>query len=95
VLRPLAAQNFTPDRPSHFFSTKHPIAMNQPAPKRQWRRWTPEDLEALSDLAGELPWRMVVEQFNQARPPRTPKALTRQAEAMGLSIMAMIALIIG
>jgi len=29
---------------------------------------------------------MVVEQFNQARPPRTPKALTRQAEAMGLSI---------
>ena len=86
MLRPLAAQNFTPDRPSHFFSTKHPIAMNQPAPKRQWRRWTPEDLEALSDLAGELPWRMVVEQFNQARPPRTPKALTRQAEAMGLSI---------
>ncbi len=43
-------------------------------------------LEKRIRLAGELPWRMVVEQFNQARPPRTPKALTRQAEAMGLSI---------
>ena len=83
---PLAAQNFTPDHPSHLFSTKHPAAMTQPAPKRQWRRWTPEDLELLADLAGEIPWHMVVEQFNQSRPHRTPKALTRQAEAMGLSI---------
>ncbi len=66
--------------------TPSSLDMTEPTPKRQWRRWTPEDLEALSDLAGELPWRMVVEQFNQARPPRTPKALTRQAEAMGLSI---------
>ncbi len=60
--------------------------MTQSAPKREWRRWTPEDLELLADLAGEIPWHMVVDQFNQARPPRTPKALARQAEAMGLSI---------
>jgi hypothetical protein len=66
--------------------TPSPAAMTQPAPKREWKRWTPEDLELLADLAGEIPWHMVVEQFNQSRPPRTPKALSRQAEAMGLSI---------
>jgi hypothetical protein len=60
--------------------------MTQPAPKHQSRRWTAEDLEALSDLAGELPWPLVAERFNQRRPPRTPTAMQQKAEQLGLSM---------
>ena len=64
----------------------HLSAMDQPAPKQQSRRWTPEDLEVLSELAGELPWQLVVRRFNQRRPPRTPMAMQRKAEQLGLSM---------
>ena len=44
--------------------------MTPPAPKQQSRRWTPKDLEVLSELAGELPWQLVAKRFNQRRPPQ-------------------------
>ncbi len=65
-----------------------PSAMDQPAPKHQSRRWTPEDLEALAELAGELPWQLVAERFNQRRPPRTPIAMQQKAEQLGLSMQS-------
>jgi hypothetical protein len=71
------------------FRPIHPIhsaAMTQPTPKREQRRWTPEDIEVLTDLTGELPWHMVVESFNQLRPPRTFMALQKQAKMLGISM---------
>jgi hypothetical protein len=40
----------------------------------------------LSDLAGELPWQLVAERFNQRRPPRTAIAMQQKAEQLGLSM---------
>ena len=48
------------------------------------RIWTPEDIETLSSLAGDLPWRMVPGVFNRRRPHRTPTALRRKADGLGL-----------
>lgn len=48
------------------------------------RLWTAEDIESLSSLAGDLPWRMVPGVFNRGRPYRTPTALRRKADGLGL-----------
>lgn len=55
----------------------HPVAMPI--------RWTAEDLEALTDLAGELPWQLVVKEFAQRRPARSSHAMRLKAEELGLS----------
>ena len=79
----------SPNPLAHLSSANTPLAaMPQPAPKRQWRPWTPEDLEALTDLVGELPLQLVVKSFNQRRPPRTPKALRDKAQKLGFSVKA-------
>ena len=46
--------------------------------------WTPEDVEMLCSLAGDLPWPMVPAAFNRARPHRTATALRRKADGLGL-----------
>jgi hypothetical protein len=58
--------------------------MTQPAPKREQRRWTPDDIEALTDLTGELPWQMVVAEFNRRRPARTEYAMLNKVEQLRL-----------
>lgn len=49
------------------------------------RLWTPEDIEALCSLAGDLPWPMVPPAFNCTRPPRTATALRHKANGLGIS----------
>ena len=49
------------------------------------QRWTPEDVEALNSLAGDLPWPMVTPAFNCTRPPRTEMALRRKACKLGIT----------
>ena len=46
--------------------------------------WTPEDVEMLCSLAGDLPWPMVGAAFNRRRPHRTATALRRKADDLGL-----------
>jgi hypothetical protein len=46
--------------------------------------WTPEDVEMLSSLSGDLPWPMVPAVFNRFRPHRTATALRRKADGLGL-----------
>jgi hypothetical protein len=58
--------------------------MTQPAPKREQRRWTPEDIEILTDLTGELPWQMVVAEFNRRRPARTEYAMLHKVDQLRL-----------
>ena len=63
--------------------------MTRPAPKRHWRRWTPEDIETLCSLAGDLPWAMVPAAFNRTRPPRTATAIKTKIERLGISRRAV------
>ncbi len=58
---------------------------HQPKPPTMSRRWTPEDIEALCSLAGDLPWPMVPAAFNCTRPPRTATAIRIKAEGLGIS----------
>ena len=53
------------------------------------RLWTPEDIEALCSLAGDLPWPMVPPAFNCTRPPRTATALLLKANKLGISRRAV------
>ena len=48
------------------------------------RAWSVEDIEMLSSLAGDIPWPLVPGRFNNCRPHRTPIALRRKAEDLGL-----------
>ena len=48
------------------------------------RAWSVEDIEMLSSLAGDIPWPLVPGRFNSARPRRTPIALRRKADELGL-----------
>jgi hypothetical protein len=59
--------------------------MTQPAPKRKPRPFTPEDLHLLTELAGELPMRLLVAEFNRLRPPRSWNSLRSKAWSLGLS----------
>ena len=59
--------------------------MTQPAPKRKPRPYTPEDLHLLAELAGELPMRLLVAEFNRLRPHRSWNSLRSKAWSMGLS----------
>jgi hypothetical protein len=47
-------------------------------------RWSAEDIEALTDLTGELPWHMVVAKFNRRRPPRTEYAMLNKVDQLRL-----------
>lgn len=58
---------------------------HQPKPPTMSRPWTQEDIEALSSLAGDLPWPMVTGAFNCTRPPRTELALRRKAYALRIT----------
>ena len=53
------------------------------------RPWTPEDIEALCSLAGDLPWPMVPPAFNCTRPSRTATALLCKANGLGISRRAV------
>jgi hypothetical protein len=57
--------------------------MPQSAPKR--KPYTPEDIHLLTELAGELPMRLLVAEFNRLRPPRSWNSLRCKAWSMGLS----------
>jgi len=57
----------------------------QPTPPTMSRPWTPEDVEALCSLAGDLPWPMVPPAFNCTRPPRTATALLLKSYSLGIS----------
>jgi hypothetical protein len=59
--------------------------MTQPAPKRPGRPYSSEDKQVLADLAGELPMRLLVAEFNRRRPPRSWDSLRSKAWSMGLS----------
>ena len=48
------------------------------------RPWSPEDIEILGSLAGDIPWPLVPGRFNSARPRRTEAALRRKADDLGL-----------
>ena len=47
-------------------------------------RWSAEDIEALTDLTGELPWQMVVAEFNRRRPARTEYAMLNKVDQLRL-----------
>ena len=65
--------------------TPSPLAMTQPASKRKPKPYTPEDIHLLTELAGELPMRLLVAEFNRRRPPRSWNSLRSKAWSMGLS----------
>ena len=48
------------------------------------RPWSSEDIEALTDLAGELPWHLVVARFAKRRPPRSNQSMIWKAQELGL-----------
>jgi hypothetical protein len=48
------------------------------------RPWSPEDIEALTDLVGELPWHLVVARFAQRRPSRSNQSMIWKAQELGL-----------
>ncbi|MCE2839760.1 MAG: hypothetical protein LW834_22905 [Cyanobium sp. 49614_E6] len=62
-----------------------PVPKPSPAPKRKPRPYTPEDIHLLTELAGELPMRLLVAEFNRRRPPRSWDSLRSKAWSMGLS----------
>jgi len=62
-----------------------PAAMTQPAPKRKPRPYTPEDIHLLTELAGELPMKLLVAEFNRLRPSRSWNSLRCKAWSLGLS----------
>ena len=47
-------------------------------------RWSPEDIEALTDLTGEMPWQIVVAEFNRRRPARTEYAMLNKVDELRL-----------
>jgi len=47
-------------------------------------RWSAEDIETLTDLTGELPWQMVVAEFNRRRPARTEYAMLNKVDQLRL-----------
>jgi len=59
--------------------------MIPPAPKRQCRPWTLDDIETLCSLTGDLPWAMVPAAFNRTRPPRSSAAIRIKIERLGIS----------
>lgn len=59
--------------------------MAQPPSKRQPRPYTPDDIHLLAELAGELPMRLLVAEFNRRRPPRSWNSLRCKAWSLGLS----------
>jgi hypothetical protein len=59
--------------------------MTQPTPKRGPRPYTPKDIHLLTELAGELPMRLLVAEFNRLRPFRSWNSLRCKAWSLGLS----------
>ncbi len=81
-----APANIRPDNQhSAFSASAPPAAMTQPAPKRGPRPYTPEDIHLLTELAGELPMRLLVAEFNRLRPSRSWNSLRCKAWSLGLS----------
>lgn len=46
--------------------------------------WTTEDVTVLTALCGDMPWPLVVREFNQRQPPRSNYSLLQKAYSLGL-----------